>query len=81
LSRLPPEVSIGFTTLLFPVLREKYQVHCQLHRREWQETFTDLKIIAGPVNSTAAPATGEARFVKSSADEEGSTPFRRLFAV
>jgi hypothetical protein len=79
LSRLPPEVSIGFTTLLFPVLRERYQVHCQLHKREWQETFTDLKITAGPVPSTAARYKAE----KAGAEGEGkdSTPFRRLFAV
>ena len=45
LSRLPPEVCDGFVSLLFPILREHYGVDLTLHRREWQETFADLKVV------------------------------------
>ena len=71
-------MSNGFTTLLFPLLRERYQVHCQLHRREWQETFTDIKVVAGP------DVLRKDCFVENSPEtraKSGDTPFRRLFPV
>ena len=57
LNRLPPEVCDGFSTLLFPVLQHRHNVTCKLSRREYQETFTDLKVVVqGSVADKNSPS-------------------------